>query len=820
MRISVYKVVVLGLLVVLGFEVKATTYYVSPLGDDNNSGTSRSTAWHTIQRVNQAAYEFLPGDRILFQRGGTYYGEIYPGASGTSQVPIVFSDYGVGPLPVISGGKVVSSWTQYGVNAWKATITQRVYQLYVQDQRMTVARYPNTTWLRNSCGSNSNLLSEAITQPSNYWTGAGVTLRSAAGSVDTLTVADQLGSTLSFTRPPSSDLRSDPWGFFFKGRLDLLDTVGEWFWDPTSCTIYMRSSVNPNTSSVVATVRRAGVYCGWRRHNYIIRNLHIQDTYDAGVKIEGASNITVEGCVINRCYHGISSFGSYNEIVGNYINNTYATAIAVVDHNTTITNNTLVNIASVLGEGESGEGYFGIRATGPDITIRGNRLDSIGYAGIKACDNQLIEQNTIYHSNLTLNGGAGILLSGADGLVVQDNIILNPLAGLGGVAVNTPHYQPLGAGIYFDTTLVKSAVVQRNTIANSPGVGVCTSDTTGEGCVIRDNTIFNSQTQLSPAHEQSTYGGPGPIFIPDTVSRCTTLGDSLYATAKQMLVVNEANSVRSVILRENWIDPKHPAYTKVFYLNPHCSIILTKSEEQQPAPEDVVLDSVPVNYIRVKVFLQGALDWQSKTMHTYLHIPTVHPYGDWGDVKDPEPITIPLDSIVDWVLLQVVTPTNEIIESHALLLKATGDVVNTRGSHMLSLHYPIEGNSIAIRHRNHLGVLYHGYPTNGQLVDFTLTSTPLYGTNAEASDGMYCAMWAGDVNHNGQIGYTGPSNDRDPILARLGGAVTGILVGYYDEDVNLNGTVKYTGSGNDRDIILTNVGSTTPNEIRIEQLPY
>ena len=42
---------------------------------------------------------------------------------------------------------------------------------------------------------------------------------------------------------------------------------------------------------------------------------------------------------------------------------------------------------------------------------------------------------------------------------------------------------------------------------------------------------------------------------------------------------------------------------------------------------------------------------------------------------------------------------------------------------------------------------------------------------------------------------------------------------YSTRDVNLNGQVKYTGSGNDRDPILVNVGSTTPNNVRVEQLP-
>ena len=42
---------------------------------------------------------------------------------------------------------------------------------------------------------------------------------------------------------------------------------------------------------------------------------------------------------------------------------------------------------------------------------------------------------------------------------------------------------------------------------------------------------------------------------------------------------------------------------------------------------------------------------------------------------------------------------------------------------------------------------------------------------------------------------------------------------YSTRYVKLDVLVKYTGSGNDRDPILVNVGSTTPNNIRVEQLP-
>jgi hypothetical protein len=74
----------------------ATDYYVSVTGVDSRDGTSPATAWRTIQRVNNQ--RFAAGDRILFEAGQTFSGNLYfDGAErGTSAAPIVVSSYGAG----------------------------------------------------------------------------------------------------------------------------------------------------------------------------------------------------------------------------------------------------------------------------------------------------------------------------------------------------------------------------------------------------------------------------------------------------------------------------------------------------------------------------------------------------------------------------------------------------------------------------------------------------------------------------------------------------------------------------------------------------
>ena len=86
-----------------------TTYYVSSsTGDDSQNGTSPSTAWKTLDRVNQQGY--LPGDKILLKKGDAWNGYIRPIGNGTAQSPITLASYGSGARPIVNG-----SGTNYAV---------------------------------------------------------------------------------------------------------------------------------------------------------------------------------------------------------------------------------------------------------------------------------------------------------------------------------------------------------------------------------------------------------------------------------------------------------------------------------------------------------------------------------------------------------------------------------------------------------------------------------------------------------------------------------------------------------------------------------
>jgi hypothetical protein len=88
---------------ILSFSLLATTYYVSPSGNDGNSGTSEANAWKTLTNVNST--DFLPGDSLLLEGNKIYTGNIYidpSDAGGGMASPFVIGSYGTGKAIIIS----------------------------------------------------------------------------------------------------------------------------------------------------------------------------------------------------------------------------------------------------------------------------------------------------------------------------------------------------------------------------------------------------------------------------------------------------------------------------------------------------------------------------------------------------------------------------------------------------------------------------------------------------------------------------------------------------------------------------------------------
>lgn len=241
--------------------------------------------------------------------------------------------------------------------------------------------------------------------------------------------------------------------------------------------------------------------------------------------------------------------------------------------------------------------------------------------------------------------------------------------------------------------------------------------------------------------------------------------------------------------------------------------------------------------LNLRAYLQGAYTSGATLMRDDLRanglLPLTEPYteagyahaGAGGETTTADVLAVQgPDAIVDWVVIELRDPNDPavIMDSRSALLQRDGDVVDLDGSSAVRFLATGDRYYVALLHRNHLPVMTAGsvpFPIASP-IDMSASGTALYGTGATVPQGSLRLLWCGDVNADGVLKYTGASNDRDPILLRIGGTVpTNVVNGYHVEDVNLDGAVKYTGSNNDRDPILQNIGGSVPTNVRNAQMP-
>jgi hypothetical protein len=86
----------------------ATNYYVSSSGNDGNSGTSTSSPWKTLSKLDSV--DFKAGDTIHFKRGDKWTGKFKVTESGDSNNPIRFTSYGNGAFPKLSNPDWDYTW--------------------------------------------------------------------------------------------------------------------------------------------------------------------------------------------------------------------------------------------------------------------------------------------------------------------------------------------------------------------------------------------------------------------------------------------------------------------------------------------------------------------------------------------------------------------------------------------------------------------------------------------------------------------------------------------------------------------------------------
>jgi Leucine-rich repeat (LRR) protein len=257
--------------------------------------------------------------------------------------------------------------------------------------------------------------------------------------------------------------------------------------------------------------------------------------------------------------------------------------------------------------------------------------------------------------------------------------------------------------------------------------------------------------------------------------------------------------------------------------------------------------------VDIDVFLQGALinpnTGEETLMRDDLRVAGavydgISPYGDAATISlDVGVADNGVNSMVDWIWVELRdagSPTT-VITGQSAVLQRDGDVVDTsdEGNPLTFENVPAGDYHIVVKHQNHLGIMTANTTTLKQVattINFTdATDQITYGSNAQTTFGMptdIVAMWAGNVNGDSVVQYSGVSPDTPDILSKVlndaGNFLnfpTYVVSGYNPDDVNLDGNTQYSGTEPDTPFILQNVLAHPGNFLGfstyqiIEQLP-
>jgi len=297
---------VLFVLLAVG-QVFASTYYVSPNGDDSNPGTGKKP-FKTIRKATRVARR---GD-TCFVLPGTYRDSFKLNASGTKNEPIRFIASTSGRV-ILNGTDIhKGSWQLHSKNIYKTKAAKPVLQVFVDGQMMVEARWPNIKFP-------DDLWTEkwwSVAGQSSYY-GCVKDPRLAESGIDfkgataMLNVAHQfftwtrevkdhkIGSdTLKYDKTLGGSiaegLHFQDDRYYLFGKLNLLDSPGEWFYDKNTKMLYLYTPAGDSPGEhTVELKRRTFAITGDRRHHVQIKGFEF---FATAFKLKNCDSCVIENC--------------------------------------------------------------------------------------------------------------------------------------------------------------------------------------------------------------------------------------------------------------------------------------------------------------------------------------------------------------------------------------------------------------------------------------------------------------------------------------------------------------------------------------------
>ena len=501
--------------------VAASEYCVSPDGDDTNAGTLE----HPFQTLRRASRTLQPGDTCLL-RGGRYRETLSLQGIGDKSAPITFAAY-PGEEPVLDGTEPLkAAWEHWRGSIYRAQLGGDVWQLFIDDRLVDVARWPNASLEDGSAWemeramryvdrgtfkgnrlvkekSRSGLIYDANPPKRAHGnendeafakikgTGEANRQRLAETGLDfTGAVAVlNIGQWLTWARrvtqhaPGQDHFRYDPEGtrmakycVYYMLGLQCLDRENEWWYDSTTKTVYLWAPGGAPPSALGIT---------GKSRDYAVELRECQGITFRGLRFFGAAPLVIDSSHV-RFVGCEFRYPSTNK----WLLGEFGWFTRRADKTTGRTNNPF------LIHGGSGNALIDC------VVSRCNSPVVLASDGIRV-------ENCLFHElewDVNSSGGSGSIVPGA-GAVFRRNTV-HTAGGSEGIRPSGPNstiernhvwgmgrLQHDGSAINIGTTVQRGTVVRFNWVHDTNRQGIRFDSTTtraGEGGAIHHNVMWRA----------------------------------------------------------------------------------------------------------------------------------------------------------------------------------------------------------------------------------------------------------------------------------------------------------------------------------------
>jgi len=607
-------------------------YLDSLYGSDTNSGTSKNSAWKSLEKINTTI--FKGGDRILLKRGGVWYGGINLRSNNQSKPSIYIGAYGTGKNPLIKGVETVTTpWQKhFGTNIFPTNThiykTQlpsnlNITQLFIDGKRTTLARYPNSNYAKITDVpsdtklkiSDFNKILSKYTSTDNLY----IKIRTLEWSIikRKITQYDFQSKNITLDVPLSdspgikhrqswkpSHLKNN--GAFLENALYLI-SENEWFYNPKTGILYVWFPNNDSPSShLVEYTSQDSIGLKVTQGNFTIENLSFYG-YEKGAIISSnkENNLTINKVTINNCNQaGISFYGKNINITDSTISNTSLNAIMLSRGDTAIIqNNQILNsgLGSTIHSTSNGISIDKFAT----VKIQNNSIIKSGYAGIfvaKISQELTIFKNYINKFTLLLTDGGGIYLGGnvlykpaiTGKITIASNHISDGIGNLNGINLKNKQNSTGGdsTGIYLDWYQGNAQIIN-NEIHNPTNFGGIFVHG-GNNNLIKDNTIYQDHDSAVTIHMSKMYQNNTPL----PMNNNQIINNNLYAKKQ----INKNNNITLKDLNKLDVSSTRKSEFGLFKNN-KLHILPTTPSSSKPNPADFNFDG-KVDIFDYKLFVK------------------------------------------------------------------------------------------------------------------------------------------------------------------------------------------------------------------------